>query len=203
MHLANRKLLKKKPGKEVYEMEAMNFIILCVKNSFCHELFNVNEENNFWLSILIHVNENIQIISWKNIFPIIEKIGNSKFLHQALFIAFNTKFELIDNVEVHDAIYEFLYLTLSHLQESNEKNLIVNNELEKTNVIYEFCTIIGKMLTSHMRKNCFYERGIFLQLMEKMFACFSSISKVCIFLEMKNYFEINEIFNYRIIPRHL
>lgn len=180
MHLANSQLLKKKPGKEVYEIDALNFIISCVTNSFSSELFNEMNDENFLLSVLIHANENIQITSWKNVFSVTEKTENSKFLHQALFIAFNTKFESIDNVEVQDAIYEFLYFTLSHLQESNVKNLIVNNNLAKSKIIYEFCINIGKILSSHMKKNSFYERGIFLQLTEKMFACFLSVSTVCI-----------------------
>ena len=175
MHLGHYEMLKERPGRGAYETTAMNFIVSSMMSSFNQGLLNNEEKNtSFWQSVLTHENVSVQTISWKRVFSIVEKTKHQKLLHQAIFIALNAQLiiEPIDNDQVQDAIYDFLYATLSDLMHQ------VINTKTKSEIINQFCTMIAKMLNTHMQGKYFYSRGCFIKLLCKTYVCSSQFSKV-------------------------
>ncbi|XP_033219101.1 uncharacterized protein LOC117174281 isoform X3 [Belonocnema kinseyi] len=193
MHLVYSEILKERPGKDVYESEAMMFIISSMINSsylqriFIRSLKNEDKNTNFWQSVLAHVNVSVQSMSWKNVFSIIEKTKYRELFNQAIFTVLSTRLDSIENSQVQDALYDFLYACLSYLQKVNGENdasSMDNNDhcpysyhQDKSEIIHQFCTLIAKMLNAHMQEKYFYETGCFIKLLCKMHGCLSKCYK--------------------------
>lgn len=167
-----------------------------INSSYKGSLKNEHKHTNFWQSVLTHVNASVQIMSWRNVFSIIEKTKYQELIHQVIFTALSTRLDSIENSEVQDAIYDFLYVCLTYLQKVNteyDTSLMDNNvhhpysyHQDKSEIINQFCTLIAKMLNTHMQEKYFYERGCFIKLLCKMYGCLSKFYKVNIILCQMN-----------------
>ena len=186
IHLKNSSILKNRPGKDVYETAALNLTIESIINSLCIGLLKDEiETTNFWQSVLTHVNINVQIVAWRNVFSIIKMTKSQTLLDQAIFIAVNTRFEVIEDREVQDALYDFLHASLLCVlgKEPDNNTYAKNSYMNQTEskIINQFCRFIADVLYDHTQHKYFHKRGSFIKILSKTSARLQHTRKVNIY----------------------
>lgn len=183
-HLADNKILKKRPGIELYELTALNLVITALDTEHYTGPLVSNEymAAQFWESILKHKNADVLTASWSKFMCIVQKTNSPVLYDLAFMTAVRGLDQLVDDPDLQDAMYEFLYCAIKDMDKDFEFIQYTFSKEEEKNYM---CMHIFNKLTLQLKMKTFYARGEFFKLFGKTFGFLLRNYKVMIrFIQM-------------------
>ncbi|XP_063979091.1 tRNA (32-2'-O)-methyltransferase regulator THADA [Diachasmimorpha longicaudata] len=109
-HINGENSLKDRPGREVYETAAVNFLISLLGSKWerCQTLGD-DEYLRCWGSMLSHANYQVQIIAWERVIEAIPINSGKEFCLTTVRLALESVNSVRNNPDLQSVIFEFLY----------------------------------------------------------------------------------------------
>ncbi|KYQ58279.1 Thyroid adenoma-associated protein [Trachymyrmex zeteki] len=158
-HLVKKDLLKQGPGEQMYKVSAIKFILRMGNSKFLQTMYNGSSiAFNIYSRLLIIPEAEIQSIAWTTVFEVIIKMKSYLQGELLSVFALHTAFYFADdlykfNPNLQDAIFDFLYNSLTDIDECCDKCAI--------------CTLVLKKLYLDDTNNIYSQRANYLRLLGK------------------------------------
>lgn len=182
-HLVQREILGISPGREIYEVAAAKFFTQwCIGdktvNDDCPRTVVSSEGKNIthgWTQLLYHDNVDVQIVAWLKSAELVSLNSDSAFkkrqIKEAIVEAGRAVEECIDDPNLEEAIFEYLYVIFTSTSDNNPYKA---NRSVFTKVVDNVTTHLLKKLSNPD----YYVRDSFLRLLGAIFGEISNQSQV-------------------------
>lgn len=165
-HLNISRLLKQRPGREVYEHAVAELFVTAMEHRSFPEKHRDESSESLavtWNSILSHGNVQVQIAGWSGVAGIIDKTSNKKFIDIAIFVALNNIIAKILDPDLQDVVYDFLCTVLGE-SDADDGPFDLNSHS-----LNSLCSFVVTVLVSHMENGNSQESPSFMRLLGKAY----------------------------------